>query len=196
MPLDGVFWHLGCMVNEFAADLSLRLAKETPGMAEQAKTDPPPKDKKKLFIMVGVAAVALAILGAVAMFALGGGKSEKKPETAKVESKEEGAKGEVAASTIYPMEPFVVNIYDGQEIRYLKIKVEFELANPQAKAEMDAKVAPLRDAILILLTTKTMQEIQDLQGKNQLREQILGAVSKIVAASKVTKVYFTDFVVQ
>ena len=166
-------------------------------MAEQAKTDAPPQDKKKLFIMVGVAAAALAILGAVAVFALGGSKGDKKSsEPAKVESKEEGGRVEAVAGTTYPMEPFVVNIYDGQEIRYLKIKVEFELANPQAKAEMDAKVAPLRDSILILLTTKTMQEIQDLQGKNQLREQILGAVSKIVPASKVTKVYFTDFVVQ
>jgi flagellar FliL protein len=41
-----------------------------------------------------------------------------------------------------------------------------------------------------------MQEIQDLQGKNQLREQILAAVGKIVPPDKVTKVYFTDFVVQ
>jgi flagellar FliL protein len=49
---------------------------------------------------------------------------------------------------------------------------------------------------LILLTTKTMQEIQDLQGKNQLREQILAAIGKIVPPGNVTKVYFTDFVVQ
>ena len=165
-------------------------------MAEQAKTDSPVRDKKKLFIMVGAAVAALAILGGVAVFALGGKGEKKSAEGAKVEAKAEGKGGEVAASTTYPLEPFVVNIYDGQEIRYLKIKVEFELANPQAKADMDAKVAPLRDSILILLTTKTMQEIQDLQGKNQLREQILGAVSKIVPASKVTKVYFTDFVVQ
>jgi len=164
-------------------------------MAEQAKSqDAPAKDNKKLFIMIGAAVIAVAILGAAAMFFLGG-KSEKKPaqESAKTEAK--GGEG-AAAATSYPLEPFIVNIYDGQEIRYLKLKVEFELANAQAKPELDAKVAPLRDAILILLTTKTMQEIQDLQGKNQLREQILGAVNKIVPPGKVTKIYFTDFVVQ
>ena len=173
-------------------------------MAEQAKAqDAPPNDNKKLFI-IGAAIVALAILGAAAMFFLGG-KGEKKAhaqEPAKVEAKAEGGHGEAkggegaAGSTNYPLEPFIVNIYDGQERRYLKLKVEFELANVQAKPEMDAKVAPLRDAILILLTTKTMQEIQDLQGKNQLREQILAAVNKIVPPGKVSKVYFTDFVVQ
>jgi len=175
-------------------------------MAEQAKAqEAPPKDKKKLFIMIG-AAVAVLVIGGGAMFFLGGSKSDKAPgqEAAKVEAKAEGGHGEAkggegaaaGVTSIYPMEPFIVNIYDGQELRYLKLKVEFEMANPQVKPELEAKMAPLRDAILILLTTKTMQEIQDLQGKNQLREQILAAVGKVVPPSKVTKVYFTDFVVQ
>ncbi|WP_224983763.1 flagellar basal body-associated FliL family protein [Geomonas agri] len=177
-------------------------------MAEPAKPqETPEKNNKKLFIIIGAVVAVLAIGGAAAFF-MGGSKKEKAPEGAKVEAKAEGGGGEHGApakggegaaaggGTIYPLEPFIVNIYDGQELRYLKIKVEFEMANPQAKSELDAKLAPLRDAILILLTTKTMQEIQDLQGKNQLREQILAAVSKVVPPSKVTKVYFTDFVVQ
>jgi flagellar FliL protein len=169
-------------------------------MAEQAK-DAPPRDKKKLFI-IGAAVAALLVIAVAGWVLVGSSKAEKGPaEKGKTEGKAEGGKGEgkageAGASSIYPLEPFIVNIYDGQEIRYLKVKVEFELTNPQAKGDLDAKVAPLRDAILILLTTKTMQEIQDLQGKNQLREQILAAVGKIVPPSKVAKVYFTDFVVQ
>lgn len=172
-------------------------------MAEQAKAqDAPPNDNKKLFIIIGAAMISLAILGAAAMFFLGGKGGARKAqaqEPAKVEARAEageGKGGEGAVAGSYPLEPFIVNIYDGQEIRYLKVKVEFELASPAVKPELDAKVAPLRDAILVLLTTKTMQEIQDLQGKNQLREQILGAVGRIVPPGKVTKVYFTDFVVQ
>jgi flagellar protein FliL len=173
-------------------------------MAEQAKAqDAPPNDNKK-FIIIGAAIIAVAILGAAAMFFLGGKGGSKAPaqDAAKVEAKSEGGggakggEGGAAASTTYALEPFIVNIYDGQEIRYLKLKVEFELAYPSAKAELDAKVAPLRDAILVLLTTKTMQEIQDLQGKNQLREQILAAANRILSSGKVSKVYFTDFVVQ
>ena len=182
-------------------------------MAEQAKTQDaaPPKDKKKLIIIIG-AALALVLVG-VGMFFLGGSKGEKKSAhgEAKVEAKaeshgeakaegghSEGEHGEAkgAGGTTYPMEPFIVNIYDGQEIRYLKLKCEFEIANSEVKGDLDAKVAPLRDAILILLTTKTMQEIQDLQGKNTLREQILAASNRVLSPGKVTKVYFTDFVVQ
>ncbi|MDK9716753.1 MAG: flagellar basal body-associated FliL family protein, partial [Trichlorobacter sp.] len=94
------------------------------------------------------------------------------------------------------LEPFIVNIYDGQELRYLKVKVELEMSNPAVKPELEGRLAAIRDAILVVLTTKTLQEIQDAQGKNQLREEILTAISKIVAQGKVSKVYFTDFVVQ
>lgn len=185
-------------------------------MAEQAKEQaPPPKDNKKLFIIIGAVVAVLLIIGGAAAFFMGGGKEEGKGEAkaahgeAKAEPAAEGGHGgggegggggghgeAGGASGIYPLEPFIVNIYDGQEIRYLKLKVEFELAGPEVKGELDAKQAPVRDSILVLLTTKTMQEIQDLQGKNQLREQILTAVGRIAGPGKVTKVYFTDFVVQ
>ena len=173
-------------------------------MAEQAKAEDQPKDNKKIFIIIGAVLAALAVGGGGMYLMVGkGGAAKQQQEPAKAEgaaaSGEHGApakEGEAAAaSSSYPLEPFIVNIYDGQEMRYLKLKVEFELSSSLAKAEIDSHLAPLRDAILILLTTKTMQEIQDLQGKNTLREQILAAAAKTVPG-KVTKVYFTDFVVQ
>ncbi len=169
-------------------------------MAEAKAQDDQPKDNKKIFIIIGAVVAALAIGGGGMLFLGGKDKTEKPAEASKAEAAASGGhgaakEGEVATSDIYPMEPFIVNIYDGQELRYLKLKVEFQLSSALAKAEIDANLAPLRDAILILLTTKTMQEIQDLQGKNTLREQILAAAAKTVPG-KVNKVYFTDFVVQ
>lgn len=177
-------------------------------MAEQdAEVKESPKNKKMLFIIGG--AVLAVVVVVVLVLVMGGGKkddaaakseaaAEGKPaESGGGEKGKEGEKGAAgAASNIHPLEPFIVNIYDGQEIRYLKLKVEFELANPGVKAELEAKQAPLRDAVLVLLTTKTLRDIQDLQGKNQLREEILSAVGRILAPGKVTRVYFTDFVVQ
>jgi flagellar FliL protein len=160
--------------------------------------------KKKLIIIIG-AVVLVLIIGGVAAFMMMGG--DKKKEAADAQggapaaaagSADAAGQGGTAggASTIFPMEPFIVNIYDGQELRYLKVKVELEMANAGLKAELEGRLAPIRDAVLVVLTTKTLQEIQDVQGKNQLREEILTAISKIVAQGKVTKVYFTDFVVQ
>jgi flagellar FliL protein len=164
---------------------------------------------KKLFIIIGAAVAVAVILGAV-VFMLGGksDKKEKGKDEAKVEGKAEakaesgGHGGEAAgkegaaASNIYPLEPFIVNIYDGQELRYLKVKVELEMVGVGVKSELDTRLAAIRDSILVLLSTKTLQDIQDVQGKNQLKEEILGAINKNIPPGKVAKVYFTDFVVQ
>lgn len=168
-------------------------------MAEQVKDENGNNDKNKLIIIVGAVILAVVVIAVAVVLMSKGGKGDKvvKAPDAKVEKKGESGGGEKGTSaTVYPLEPFIVNIYDGQEIRYLKIKVEFEMAGPEVKPEIDARQSALRDAILVLLTTKTMREVQDLQGKNQLRDEILATTGKILSVGRVTKVYFTDFVVQ
>lgn len=165
-------------------------------------------NKKMLFIIIGAAVAVVLVIVVVLFMMMGkGDKKEKKAEgeAGKTEAAAQGgghgggapaAGGAAGAATVFPLEPFIVNIYDGQELRYLKVKVEMEMSSPAVKPELDGRLAAMRDAILVVLTSKTLQDIQDMQGKNQLREEILAAVSKIVAQGKVTKVYFTDFVVQ
>ncbi len=179
---------------------------------EQAAADAPAEggSKKKLFIIIGAAVLVLVIGGVVAFMMMG--KGDKKKEGADAHGAPAAAGGHGAApaadagghggaatpgvSTVFSLEPFIVNIYDGQDLRYLKVKIELEMANPAVKPELEGRLAAIRDAILVVLTTKTLQEVQDVQGKNQLREEILAAISKIVAQGKVSKIYFTDFVVQ
>ncbi len=100
------------------------------------------------------------------------------------------------AANIFALDPFIVNIYDGQELRYLKVKVELEMVTPAVKAELDSKLASIRDSVLILLSAKTLQDVQDVQGKSTLKDEILGAINKNIPAGKISKVFFTDFVVQ
>lgn len=180
---------------------------------EQAPVEAEGGGGNKKFIIIGAAVAVAIILGAVVFMMMGkGDKKEagKEGAEAKTEAKaeggghgaaapkegggKEGAAG--AAANIFPLEPFIVNIYDGQELRYLKVKVEMEMAAPTVKVELDARLAPIRDAILVLLSSKTMQDIQDIQGKNQLKDEILAAVNKHIPPGKIAKIYFTDFVVQ
>ena len=180
---------------------------------EQAPAEQPEGggSKKKLFIIIG-AAVAVAVILAVVFMVMGKGDkkaAKKEGADATTEAKAEGgahgapAKGEggapgtaVGAANIFPLEPFIVNIYDGQELRYLKVKVELEMTGAGVKVELDGRLAPIRDAVLVLLSTKTLQDIQDIQGKNQLKDEILASINKIIPPGKIAKIYFTDFVVQ
>jgi flagellar FliL protein len=186
---------------------------------EQAPAEQPEGggSKKKLFIIIG-AAVGVAVILAVVFMMMGkGGKKEKKEgEAAQAEGAAAGAHGApaaapaagahggapaaggaaVAGANIFPLEPFIVNIYDGQELRYLKVKVELEMSGVGVKAELDGRLAPIRDAILVLLSTKTLRDIQDVQGKNQMKDEIMASINKIIPPGKIAKIYFTDFVVQ
>jgi flagellar FliL protein len=176
--------------------------------------------KKKMMIIIGAAVAVALILGVVAFMMLGKGdkKAKKEGETAQAEgghgapaaaagghgAPAAGGHGAPAAggaaagpsANIFPLDPFIVNIYDGQELRYLKVKVELEMVGPAIKTEIEGRLAPIRDSVLILLSAKTLQDIQDVQGKNTLKDEILGAINKNIPPGKISKVYFTDFVVQ
>ncbi|MFZ4858197.1 MAG: flagellar basal body-associated FliL family protein [Desulfuromonadaceae bacterium] len=193
------------------------MAKEDQAAAEVEVED---DGKKKKLIIIGAAVAVALILGVVAfmMFGRGDTKTQKEGAAAQAEGGHgaaapaaagghgapaaggpgAAAPGAVAgpSANIFPLDPFIVNIYDGQELRYLKVKIELEMVSPAIKAELDARLAPIRDSLLILLSAKTLQDIQDVQGKNTLKDEILTAINKNIPPGKIAKVYFTDFVVQ
>lgn len=155
---------------------------------EEEKVQEKPRGKSftNLFVIIGVALAAAAL--AVAGTFIFTGESKGSPKKVEKVSPETMA--------IFTLEPFIVNIYDGQDLRYLKLKVEMELSDPEAKTELTARQAQIRDGILSILTTKTMQDLQFQQGKNQLKQEIMAAVTRMVTPGKVKQVYFTDFVIQ
>ena len=154
----------------------------------------------KNLIIIGIAAAVAMVLGAVALMT---GK-DNRPKTSTIRSTSEtgdheASSGKItvtAASTIYPLKPFIIHIYDGQELRSLRVTVELEVTDPAIRPALDAGLAQIRDAILVLLISKTYQEILDVGGKIQLKEDILAVINKIISPGKVSKVYFADFIVQ
>ncbi len=195
------------------------MAKEEQEQAEAGVEDG--GGKKKKLIIIGAAVAVALILGVVAFMMLG--KGDKKASKEGAAAQAEGGHGAAPAAgghgapaagghgapaagaagaaagppaNIFPLEPFIVNIYDGQELRYLKVKIELEMVSPAVKAELDGRLAPIRDSLLILFSAKTLQDVQDVQGKNTLKDEILTAINKSIPPGKIAKVYFTDFVVQ
>ena len=149
---------------------------------------------KKIIMIVSLAViVSTSAIAGVLVYLLGGHRG---PATAEAHTKGK-THAQKEAPVVYAMDPFIVNIHDGQYIRYLKLKVELEtVPGEEVKTELDAYLPPMRDAILTLLSTKSLKDIQDLQGKNLLKEQILAALTRIVPPGKVSRVYFTDFMIQ
>jgi flagellar FliL protein len=163
---------------------------------EQEPADKPDGNKKKLIIIGTALLVSLACIAAGVAFYMNSTAKDAAhpPET----EKSADAVKKKGPPVIYGLEPFVVNIRDNTDIRYLKLKVEFEVVaeGKEVKAELDPYLPKLRDSILMLLTSKSLQDVQDLPGKSRLRQEIMSSASRILPRGKVNQVFFTDFVVQ
>lgn len=98
--------------------------------------------------------------------------------------------------TVWPMDAFIINIQDTNSERYLKIVVQLEVDDAQGTKELDMLKPKLRDNILDLLSAKTYRELIDLAGKQRLREEIALRLNSFLTSTKITRVYFTEFVIQ
>lgn len=153
---------------------------------EEQEQEAAPKKKANLkWIVIILAIVVVVGAAGAAGFYFFTGKEVKKPQAAPP-----------VILSIWPMEAFIVNIADGNGERYLKLVIQLEVSDQTIIPELEQLKPKLRDTILDLLTAKTHKDIMDLSGKQRLREDIAGRVNNILSKGKVTKVYFTDFVVQ
>ncbi|MBW2618309.1 MAG: flagellar basal body-associated FliL family protein [Deltaproteobacteria bacterium] len=107
----------------------------------------------------------------------------------------EGAAGE-SASIVYPLDPFTVNLSDPAGNRYLRIRLALDLSSLDLEAEVARKIPQLKDALLLLLSSKSFAEINSMEGKLKMKSQILHRVNQILTSGPVTTVYFTEFVIQ
>jgi len=165
-------------------------------MAEEKTEEKSGGSKKTLFIIIG-GVVLIAGVAVGAYFAgskIGGGDNGEKA-VAQAAVKDANVKGDELGPLV-PMEDFIINIMDDQGSRYLKASITMEMSNPTVVDEVQRRAPQIRDAVLLLMGSKTFDEIRDLQGKLQLRSEIIARVNEFLHDGKVNNIYFTDFVVQ
>jgi len=95
--------------------------------------------------------------------------------------------------TLYPMESFLVNITSDQGPKFLQTQMEFELTDAATEDEVTRKKAAIRDAIIVLLSSRSYKQIRETTGMVTLRHDILRAVNNLLSNGKVREVYFTQF---
>ena len=98
--------------------------------------------------------------------------------------------------TLWPMEPYIVNLRDNNGERYLKVVLQLEMSNPELLSELNLLKPKLRDSTLDLLSAKSYQELQEFSGKQKLREDIMIRLNSFLTSGKIVRIYFTDFVIQ
>ena len=168
--------------------------------AEEKKDEAkaPQKGKSKLVIAL-VAVVALGGLGggAYVMFGSGGGAEAAKHEPAKTsQGKGDAVEPGDAEDAIVALDTFVVNLADENAQRYLKVTMKVEFFGDEVPARFSQRRPQIRDLLLSLLGSKTVADVRTIEGKQQLRDEVIARITRVLEDDVVKAVYFAEFIVQ
>ncbi len=97
---------------------------------------------------------------------------------------------------LYPLDTFTVNLKSDAGRRYLKATISLELNGKELSKELDNKSPVIRDRIIRILTSKTLEEISSKKGKQKVSEQIMDTLNSMITDGSIKGIYFTEFVIQ
>ncbi|NLF25098.1 MAG: flagellar basal body-associated FliL family protein [Deltaproteobacteria bacterium] len=163
--------------------------------------------KKKLVLIVGLILGLLLLVGLPVFFLMSSG--EKEPvETISLEEEDDFQKlvpevyqeedeldeDEDPLGAIFPLDTFVVNLAGGSG--FLRCQVQIEFTERDVPKRFYARLVPVRDAAIKILSTHTAAELAGSEGKENLKEALAEMINGILRKEQVKNVYFTQFVVQ
>src|SRR5208337_3334489 len=106
------------------------------------------------------------------------------------------AEGDAAESTV-ALETFVVNLNGSGQRAYLRVGITLGMAHPLSRNQAEGvPTALVRDTVLSVLATAQPEALLQIEGKRQLKDELLKALQERVPQLAVQNVYFTEFLVQ
>lgn len=181
------------------------------------------KSKAILFVVIGIVVVLLILVGLVAVLLLSGGHDEEEGHKEVAPTHQENTQqatqqapkiivgntlsvrnpDKFSPGLIYPAEgpiAFTVNLMSQTGKRYLKTSLQFELDKDELKAtatqaELNKKLPMVKDAIIDILSSKSIEDVATTKGKNRLKDEIVKRINEFMIDGKVFDVFFVDFVI-
>ncbi len=111
---------------------------------------------------------------------------------------EEPVKGEKKErGQIHLIEDILVNPAGTNGTRYLSTSIGLETSDFGYETNRFEELTPIiRDIFIAILSSKTMEELSSIDGREKLRGEILVQVNEAIRPDSVCRVYFVDYVLQ
>jgi flagellar FliL protein len=151
----------------------------------------PAKKKSKLVPILIVVAVLLLGGGGGAWYMLRASTPEGAPAAEPTRKLSEHG--------LVKFEPFVVNLADEGNQRFLRASIQLVVDTPEEAKEFEEKpvlTMGARDAIVNTLSEQTSNQLGTAEGKVKLRETLKEHLSAALKEIEVVDVLFSDFVIQ
>lgn len=165
-------------------------------MAE-TETAKPPKDFKKILTYVFMV-VNLGVLGAGSFLVYKSTLGVEYKQISNAQAERELASFEASLHgdpVLYSMAPFNTNL-DGVPRRLIRVQMSLEMLDDEGYEEIIGITPQARDEIMRILNAKTFNDVETVQGKLHLKNQIISELNSTLKKGVVKNVYFSELVVQ
>jgi flagellar FliL protein len=154
--------------------------------SDEEKAAKPGKSNKSLFIVIGIIVVALA--GGIAAYSLLFSKGGESAADTKHELKKD------TKTSLIALDSFVLNL--AEQGRFLKVTMQFEIADQTNLPLVTERTPQLRDAIITLMSSKSAEALSSPEGKLQIKDELLLRANQAIGKDVFKNLYFTEFVMQ
>ena len=155
----------------------------------------------KPYLLIGLVVVNMLVVAFVGFMIWKGRKIEEaKPGIEKVIEGEnatqvvEGTKSSDEVGKVIPLETFIVNLAGSKGRKVLKVNMELEIKGQEVIQEIENRKAQIRDFIIIILSSKSYDEVSAKEGKDALRNEIKDNINSFLSKGKIINVYFTELI--
>lgn len=93
------------------------------------------------------------------------------------------------------LDQFTVNLSTPGSVnpKYVRVAISLEVPNEEASEEVQTKLPQVRNAIIDLFNSKKMSDLANVEGRENLKEEIKNALNSFLVTGKVRGVFFTNF---
>lgn len=124
--------------------------------------------------------------------------SEEQKET-KSEGDDKTFEKEVNTSSgenIFNLDDIIVNPAETNGKTLVLASLGFDLSTPEAKKTMEEKVIIVKDAVITLLSSKTVPQLSNTSYRDSLKAEMISDLSKKMPGVKINNIYFSKFIIQ
>lgn len=129
-------------------------------------------------------------------------KTEQASEDQKEKKKEENNKSSETGSNtslgenIFNLDDIIVNPAETNGKTLVLASLGFDLTTPEAKKTMEEKVIIVKDAVITLLSSKTVPQLSNTAYRDSLKAEMISDLSRKMPGVKINNIYFSKFIIQ
>lgn len=165
------------------------------------------KGKSKIIIIIAVILIIIALLlGVVFYFMI---KSPSQEDNSQMQTASQSSpvgntqtngatssRNYIRVGPTYQLDQFIVNLLTQSGRRYLKVTMSLEMTSPDLQNELSAKLPAVRDTIIDILSSKSLEDVSTTRGKEKIKEEIVQRLNEFLVDGKIRNIFFIDSAIQ